>query len=149
MTTTSRLPRALIVVTAGLAIALGAPAAPALADQGDGLLSCNTGEICFKRDSGGGNSYLRHFWYDDMWWTAGGGHGNEYFTDQGGVVLDRISSEFNRDTECDVYLEDIDGGGHWHDYYTMESRQSGGYYYVGSSKNDRNNGHVRCTPYDS
>jgi hypothetical protein len=110
-------------------------------DIGDGSVNCNSGEICFKRDNGGSNIYLRHYWYSDMTLPA---HGGPNFSDGGGIVEDNISSEYNRDTECNVYLEDIDGAGYWFGYYIMERRQSGGYYYVGDSKNDRNNGHNRC-----
>jgi hypothetical protein len=112
-------------------------------DNGNGLLSCGPGEICFKRDSGGPNSFLRHYWNSDN--DHNDNDDSKVFTDGGGPVMDNISSFLNRDTECDVNMYDVDGFGSWFVYRTVSHDVNDtAYDFIGSSDNDLNNGHERC-----
>jgi hypothetical protein len=113
-------------------------AGPALADIGDGSLSCNVGEICFKKHNDGNYlDYIKHFWYgaDHGGYSWGGLDGAS-----GGPVQFEASMQWNRDTECTVYMSDAFGT-------TLSlTRQSQGYKYVGLLWNDANFSHQRCSP---
>jgi hypothetical protein len=128
-----------VVVTVGVS-ALVTTAAHA--DNGDGAEACTTGEICLKNHKP--NIFpdywqTRHYWYGDM------SHWDDRFGGVNGpVVMDNMSSIWNRDTECVVNLWDITSSGTWYIYLVSWPSQTGGYVYVGDASNDRNNGHSRC-----
>lgn len=117
---------------------LAVPVGPAKADVGDGYLSCNVGEICFKkhRDTNY-TSGIKHFWYSqrhDNWTWGGGGSGS---------VVWSASMWWNRDTQCAIYI--VDG-------YSGQIRvNSGGsnYSWVGLLWNDANYAHSRCSVHQN
>ncbi|WP_112583914.1 hypothetical protein [Micromonospora noduli] len=119
------------------------PGSPAVAaDTGDGWEPCNRGEICLYQaqyayvDSNNGS---RQFWYDDMnhrddrFWLP---NQNEY----GIVVMDKVKSVHNKDTQCGVRMWDVNGSGTWYVYQNIEF---GGAYYNQENTNPYNNGHDR------
>ena len=86
--------RAITKIAGGLAATAAlsfAGATMASADNGDGLLSCNSGEICFAEHSGGGGGQ-RHFYY------GSGNHANEGNFSSGTPFYHNASSIKNRDT---------------------------------------------------
>lgn len=129
-------------VVAGLGSAfllVGVFTTPASADVGDGSLGCNTGEICFARDSTN-TTYQKHFWY-------AGWHTNYTFTNVSsgaggqGAVRDNAYQIKNLDTACTIKV--IDDHGILPDDVSSISRQS--YWQViGSSVRDQNDRHERC-----
>ncbi|MFP8902683.1 hypothetical protein [Streptomyces atacamensis] len=95
-------------VVAGFGAAAGlvmgmAPAASA--DQGDGYVICNRGEICFKEwahDSGGPGR--RHFYWNDS------NHHDDSWH-KGGAFWDDATYILNRDTQCSVRVHEHVGYG--------------------------------------
>jgi transposase len=91
--------RKLILGGFGALAMVGAFAAPASADVGDGRLACSSGEICFTRDLT--TNFQKHFW-------AAGWHTDYTFTDVRngnggqGAVRDNAEMIRNRDTRCNV-----------------------------------------------
>ncbi len=127
-------------------LALGGAAAaittvPAHADNGDGNVACNTGEICFHYDYSLGN-LRRHFWNGDM------DHSNDYYWDpannrQSSIkLMDTAGSFWNRDTECAIKIWDVTSTGGWFVTFTAPRGWKGDLRTVG--KQNRNNGHSRC-----
>ncbi len=126
------------------AVALGGvlvavQATPAVADNGDGLMGCNSGEICFKKNwDGYWNRDIKHFWY-------GADHGSYSWCacigGSGGNVQYNTSMYWNRDTQCDVYIVDSAGT-------TMKMARNGqsNYTWIGYLWNDADFGHQRCSP---
>lgn len=99
--------RVALVIALALALLTALPALSALADNGDGLESCNSGEICLYRDSGS-DRFTRHFWwsatYDSshQWWDT---VDNQYE----GQVRDTLSAVRNKDTTCQVRFTNLLG----------------------------------------
>lgn len=93
-------------VTVGV-VGSGALLVPAAADSGDGLLGCNTYEICFSRDLSN-TTYQKHFYY-------GGVHDGYSFTNVNtgatgqGALKDNAAQVRNRDGSCDVKVIDYNG----------------------------------------
>lgn len=99
-------------MVAGLALA---GTAVANADRGDGLLSCNSGEICFAEHSGGGGGQ-RHFWYGSS------SHANEGNFSSGTRFYHNASSIKNRDTSSNVCVTE---SGDWvNDSWQFPSRST-------------------------
>ncbi|MET7968717.1 hypothetical protein [Micromonospora sp. NPDC005305] len=131
--------RKIILGGAGALFMVGAFAAPASADVGDGKLTCNTGEICYARDSDNTN-YQKHFW-DEGWHTSytftdvrngTGGQGN---------VRDGADQIRNRDTECSVKVVD-DHGVLPDDHRTYSNNST--WYVLHSDIKNQNDRHERC-----
>jgi len=73
-------------------------AGTASADSGDGLVACNSGEICFWRYGSGTTGWTKQFWYTAnhgsyTWWS---GQPTSY------RVQDDAAEVTNRDTQCRI-----------------------------------------------
>ena len=96
--------RSAAIAAAGVALtAASLVAAPgaASADNGDGLVACNSGEICFWRYSGA------VLWTKQFWYTANHG-GYTWWAGQATNVSmqDDAVDITNRDTDCGVRVGD-------------------------------------------
>ncbi|MEU5908500.1 hypothetical protein [Micromonospora sp. NPDC047527] len=131
-----------VAATAFILVPAGAAQA---ADGGDGSVLCNTGEICFRKDTYGTDQMRKQFWNganhganskhgDYMWFYVSGG----YTTTE--RVMDSARFLTNRDTECTVYVWDVDRYGNWFTY-ASQGANSGG---TSRSIDPYNNGHSRC-----
>jgi transposase len=108
------------VLTLGATVGLAAVASAA--DNGDGYLACNAGEICFAKDDGS-TTYQKHFFW-------GADHANYTFvnTSSGAatafLLKDNADQVRNRDSSCAVRViddrgiipddwQDIPNNGNW------------------------------------
>jgi len=110
--------RAIMRIAGGLAATAAlsiAGATLASADNGDGLLSCNSGEICFAENQGGGAGQ-RHFYYGSS------NHANEGNFSSGTPFYHNASSIKNRDTVSPVCVTE---SGDWvNDSWQFPSRST-------------------------
>lgn len=113
-------------------------------DSGDGSVTCNSGEICFRKDTYGTDNMRKQFWYGANH-GANSAHGAyKWFYVPGGYVtnepvMDSAQYLRNRDTQCTVWVWDIDGQGNWFTY-ASQGANSGSYISI----SPYNNGHSRC-----
>jgi hypothetical protein len=120
-----------LAVTAALAVAGGTMAS---ADNGDGQLACNSGEICFAEHAGGGGGQ-RHFYYGSS------AHGNEGNFSSGTPFWHNASSIKNRDTVSAVCVTE---SGDWvNDSWQFPSRSTTWSNFA-NDLNDENNSHKRA-----
>jgi hypothetical protein len=107
----------------------------ASADNGDGLLACNSGEICFAENSGGGGGQ-RHFYYGSS------AHANEGNFSSGTRFWHNASSIKNRDTVSPVCVTE---SGDWvNDSWQFPSRSTTWSNFA-YDLNDENNSHKRAS----
>jgi hypothetical protein len=133
------------VVAAALMVGgVAVSAQAAYADSGDGLAACNFGEICFRKDTYGADNMRKQFWFGANH-GANGSHGAyKWFYVPGGYttnepVMDNAQYLRNRDTECTVWVWDIDPYGNWFTYAHQQAIATG---FLRIST--YNNGHSRC-----
>jgi hypothetical protein len=133
--------RAMIAIATTAAL-LALPTA-AHADSGDGSVYCNAGEICFSDAAGGTwTTGIKHFWYS-------ANHRGYYFYGTGVPVVDHIGGYRNLDTQCSVFVWDVDGFGNWYVYSGLGTEypavtHTATYRGYSSGDQNRNNGHTRC-----
>lgn len=100
--------RAIIFGGAGALALVLAGSVAAVADSGDGLVGCNSYEICFSRDADN-NRYQKHYYGSDS------DHSNNYFWDTqlnsqtGSKLEDNAYKLRNRDGSCYVRVTDWNG----------------------------------------
>jgi hypothetical protein len=110
----------------------------ASADVGDGLLSCNSGEICYSRDPAN-TTYQKHFW-----WASD--HAGYQFTNVStgatnqGALQNGADQIRNRDTSCEVKTVD-DRGIFPDDVYNVY--HDGTWHDIPGSVDDENDRHER------
>jgi transposase len=133
--------RTALVICALVAGALvGLAPGAAVADVGDGLLSCNRGEICFNRDVPAGR-YQKHFWYNAE-------HSSYQFTNVStgaccqGPLRDNADTVKNRDTTCYVLV--VDDRGIFPDDSQRVPINHTAWFDLASSIDNENDRHVRC-----
>jgi hypothetical protein len=137
------MPKRLLSLLASLALAggliAGVAATASAADVGDGLLSCNRGEICFARDIPS-TTYQKHFWYS-------ADHNGYYFTNvntgnrDGGPLQDHADQVRNRDTVCAVLV--VDNRGIFPDD-SYRAPNDGVWKNIPSTVDNENDHHTRC-----
>ena len=96
--------RLLFTVGATAAVAAAIPVGAASADNGDGNLACNRGEICFTYD--GSYKYQKQFWnaasHDGYYFTnVSTGAGTSY------PLLNDAYGIWNRDTSCQAKVINV------------------------------------------
>jgi len=134
----NRIGKRMTLVAAALSAAVVLPATAALADDGDGNLACNSGEICYTWD--GTYTYQKHFW-------NAGNDDNYVFTNvtngvrSGYQVRDNAWGVWNRDTACNVRIVD-DRGFYPDDVQTIY--RNGGWTKLIDSVRNQNDRHERC-----
>ncbi len=136
-----KLVKAALAATAVAAAMFGSPATAQAADVGDGSWTCNSTEICFRYLAGSDDS-IKHF-FNGANHYSNSAHGAYYFGGPvgGQLVMDNAQEIRNRDSQCRVYLWDVDGSGNWYTY-NSQNYNSSSYTNIVS---DRNNGHSRCS----
>ena len=127
----SRNLRKIALIAAAISAAVVVPATAASADGGDGLLACNSGEICLSWDAN--TSQQRHFYYN-------ANHADYRFAN-GQPVRDNVYSVNNRDTACSVRI--IDDRGFYPDDVQVISRNTG-WTRLADSVRNQNDRHERC-----
>jgi hypothetical protein len=123
---------------------VGAGATAAYAGYDDGnpqgqQLVCENYEICFSYTNDT-TTNLKQFWYDANHGEVPGNHVAYFFHPNGQRLMDNAWQMRNRDSDCTVYVWDIDSYGNWY-VYDSQGAQAGAYK---SISHDRNNGHSRC-----
>ena len=95
-------------VAAMATAAIAATAGPAQADNGDGAVACNSGEICFWRYNGA-------VLWTKQFWRAADHAGYTWYA--GGTTSVRVQDDAvdvtNKDTECRVRVGNYLGNGNW------------------------------------
>lgn len=121
-----------LVATAALSVA---GATLSSADRGDGLLACNSGEICFAEHSGGRGGQ-RHFYWGSS------NHANEGNFSSGTRFYHNASSIKNRDTSSPVCVTE---SGDWvNDSWQFPARSTSWSNFA-YDLNDENGKHHRGT----
>jgi hypothetical protein len=93
----------MVAATAALAIS-----SPAQADSGDGVIDCNSGEICLAES--GSINYIKHFWWGAWhdtykWWDVSASASSNTY------VIHTMSYFANKDTDCSITFYDDYGTG--------------------------------------
>ncbi|WP_059005661.1 hypothetical protein [Streptomyces specialis] len=126
----------------GVVLSAAVVAAPAAhADNGNGLLQCSRGEICFKEwkhDSG--NPGRRHFYYNSD---------NHHTTvwHHGGAFADDATHILNRDSACPVRVyKDVGYLGTYQTFVNQPASEDYWQNYAGFSPAlyEENSSHLRC-----
>jgi len=123
-----------------IGVLIATPSA-ASADDGDGYYACNSGELCFI-EYANNTTYYKHFYNGANHWTQENCtlcHSAYTFHPDSHRLMDNANSFRNRDTQCNVYVWDVDGQGNWYPY--MGATPGNATY---QSTSNRNNGHTRC-----
>jgi hypothetical protein len=103
---------------------------------------CSDTEICFYENVGSDES-VKQFWYGANHWDVPGAHGPYTWylkasNTRGSHIRDNAREIWNRDSECTVYIWDIDASGIWRrNWHTPRG--------VRMPIPAQNNGHSRCS----
>ncbi|MET7748284.1 hypothetical protein ACFQZ8_04870 [Micromonospora azadirachtae] len=139
-------PRAAAVAGLSLACVAVSPMPAMALDQGANTAACTTTEICFSEYSSDWNRSHKDFWYDanhhsNNAHVAYAFNAGTNFTRHD--VMDHAAGIWNRDSECSVYVWDVNAQGTWYVISAYGNYASG--WTSLSPVANRNNGHSRCS----